>query len=100
MSCNPMCFFRRIRLNRNNTQQSVGNQRNRTWRKNQKQNLSKVVAAQRKMSLNKLYEEISSSLLRGHSAEMRFRKRAAEGNRKKGLAILDQLDKHFVSNQK
>ena len=60
----------------------------------------KVVAAQRKMSLNKLYEEISSSLLRGHSAEMRFHKRAAKGNRKKGLAILDQLDKHFVANQK
>ena len=60
----------------------------------------KVVAAQRKMSLNKLYEEISSSLLRGHSDEMRFRKHAAEGNRKKGLAILDQLDKHFVANQK
>ena len=60
----------------------------------------KVVAAQRKMSLNKLYEEISSSLLRGHSAEIRFRKRAAKGNRKKGLAILDQLDKHFVANQK
>ena len=60
----------------------------------------KVVAAQRKMSLNKLYEEISPSLLRGHSAKMRFLKRAAEGNRKKGLAILDQLDKHFVSNQK
>ena len=58
------------------------------------------MAAQRKMSLNKLYEETSSSLLRGHSAEMRFRKRAAEGNRKKGLAILDQLDKHFVVNQK
>jgi hypothetical protein len=60
----------------------------------------KVVAAQRNMSLNNLYEEISSSLLRGHSAEMRFRKRSTEGNRKKGLTILDQLDKHFVANQK
>lgn len=60
----------------------------------------KVVAAQRKMSVNKLYEEISSSLLRGHNAEMRFRKRAAEGNREKGLAILDKLDKHFITKQK
>lgn len=60
----------------------------------------KVVAAQRKMSVNKLYEEISSSLLRGHNAEIRFRKRAAEGSREKGLAILDKLDKHFITNQK
>ena len=60
----------------------------------------KVVAAQRKMSVNKLYKEISSSLLRGHNAEMRFHKRAAEGSREKGLAILDKLDKHFVENQK
>lgn len=60
----------------------------------------KVVAAQRKMSVNKLYEEISSSLLRGHNAEIRFRKRAAEGSREKGLAILDKLDKYFITNQK
>lgn len=60
----------------------------------------KVVAAQRKMSINKLYEEISSSLLCGHNAEMRFRKRAAEGRPEKGLAILDKLDKHFVANRK
>ncbi|OQY44616.1 MAG: CopG family transcriptional regulator [Desulfobacteraceae bacterium 4572_87] len=60
----------------------------------------KVVATQRKMSINKLYEDISSSLLRGYNAEMRFRKRAAEGNPKRGLAVLDQLDKHFVANQK
>jgi predicted DNA-binding ribbon-helix-helix protein len=59
----------------------------------------KVVAAQRKMSVNKLYEEISSSLLRVHNAEMRFRKRTAEGRPEKGLAILDKLDKHFAADQ-
>jgi len=60
----------------------------------------KVVAAQRKISINKLYEEISSILLRAHNAEMRFGKRAADGTPEKGLAILDKLDKYFVENQK
>ena len=38
-----------------------------------------LLAAQRKMSINKLYEELSSLLMRGYDAEMRFRKRASGG---------------------
>lgn len=53
------------------------------------------LAAQRKVSINKLYEELSSLLLRGYGAEMRFRKRADGGDRKKGLEILDKLEKHY-----
>ena len=60
----------------------------------------KFLAAQRKVSINKLYEELSSALLRGYDAEMRFRKRVAEGDSKKGLAILDKIDKHFTENRR
>jgi len=58
----------------------------------------KFLAAQRKMSINKLYEELSSVLLRGYDAEMRFRKRVADGDPKKGLEILDKLEKHYMAN--
>jgi len=54
------------------------------------------LAAQRKVSINKLYEELSSLLLRGYDAEMRFRKRAAGGDRKKGLEVLDKLEKRYA----
>jgi len=60
----------------------------------------KFLAAQRKVSINKLYEELSSVLLRGHDAEMRFRKRVADGTPKKGLAILDKLEKHYMENRR
>ena len=60
----------------------------------------KFLAAQRKVSINKLYEELSSALLRGYDAEMRFRKRVAEGDSKKGLAILEKIDKHFTENRR
>jgi len=46
----------------------------------------KFLAAQRKVSINKLYEELSSVLLRGHDAEMRFRKRVADGTPKKRVS--------------
>lgn len=55
-----------------------------------------LLAAQRKVSINKLYEELSSLLLRGYDAEMRFRKRASGGDPKKGLAILDKLEKRYA----
>ena len=58
----------------------------------------KFLAAQRKMSINKLYEELSSVLLRGYDAEMRFRKRVGDGDPKKGLEILDKLEKHYMKN--
>lgn len=53
-----------------------------------------VVAAERHLSVSQLYEEISSIILRGHTAEARFRERVAQGSRQKGLAILDALDTH------
>ena len=59
----------------------------------------KVLAAERKMSISQLYEEISGVILRGHAAEARFLDRVAKGSRKKGLAILDTLDKHYMDSR-
>jgi plasmid stability protein len=52
----------------------------------------KVLASQRGLSLNKLFEEFSTKALTEFDTENRFRIRAARGDRKKGLAILDELD--------
>ena len=52
----------------------------------------KVRAAQRGLSLNKLFEEFSTKALTEFDTENRFRIRAARGDMKKGLAILDTLD--------
>ena len=52
------------------------------------------------MGKNTYYAELSSALLRGYDAEIRFRKRVAEGDSKKGLAILDKIDKHFMENRR
>ncbi len=57
-----------------------------------------ILATKRKVSINKLYEEISAMMLRGFDAEMRFRARSAKGSQEKGLAILDKLDKHYSSD--
>ena len=52
----------------------------------------KVLAAQRGLSLNKLFEEFSTKALTEFDTENRFRIRAARGDMKMGLAILDALD--------
>ena len=59
----------------------------------------KIMAAERNVSISKLYEEISGVILRGYTAEARFRDRVAHGSRNKGLAILDALDKHYMDRQ-
>ena len=55
----------------------------------------KALARRRKMSVNKLIEELSTQALAEFDTEMRFRALAAKGNTEKGLALLDKLDKHF-----
>lgn len=52
----------------------------------------KSLAKQRHMSVNKLMEEVSTIVLTEFDAEMRFRARAAKGNPKEGLKLLDKLD--------
>ena len=58
-----------------------------------------VMAAERHISVNQLYEEISTIMLRDYTAEARFRERVAQGSREKGLAILDALDTHYAENR-
>lgn len=55
----------------------------------------KALAARRKISINKLMEELSTQALAEFDAEVRFRAMAASGSKKKGLDVLDKLDAHF-----
>jgi plasmid stability protein len=52
----------------------------------------RALAAQRKISLNKLFEELSTAALAEFDAETRFRARAARGSVQKGLRLLAKLD--------
>jgi plasmid stability protein len=62
-----------------------------------KHNRLRALAEHRKISVNKLIEEISTQALAEFDSEVRFRALAATGNVKKGLDILDKLDAHFDS---
>ena len=60
----------------------------------------KSLAAHRKVSVNKLMEELSTQALAEFDSEVRFRASAAAGKLDKGLAILDKLDSHFEGADK
>ena len=51
------------------------------------------LARRRRVSMNKLIEELSTVVLAQADAETRFRARAARGSVKKALQLLDKLDK-------
>ena len=57
-----------------------------------KHNRLKALARRKKMSINKLIEEISTQTLAEFDSEIRFRTLAASGNVKRGLELLDKLD--------
>jgi plasmid stability protein len=59
----------------------------------------RVLASQRGVSLNKLFEEFSTKALAEFDTESRFRIRAARGDKAKGLAILDALDAKYSDSQ-
>jgi HicB family len=52
----------------------------------------KRLARSRRVSVNKLVEELATSVLSAHDAEVRFRALALRGNPKKALGLLDRLD--------
>ena len=52
----------------------------------------KALASRRKISINKLMEELSTQALAEFDSEVRFRALASSGNIKKGLQLLDKLD--------
>jgi hypothetical protein len=51
------------------------------------------LATRRKLSINKLMEELSTIALADFDAETRFRARAAQGSPAEGLRLLDLLDR-------
>jgi predicted transcriptional regulator len=51
------------------------------------------LAERRRISMNKLIEELSTVALAEFDAETRFRIRAARGSREEGLRLLDELDR-------
>ena len=51
----------------------------------------KEVAKQRQMSLNKLFEEMTTIILTEFDAEARFRIRASQGSAQHGLNLLETL---------
>ena len=55
----------------------------------------KRLAQHKKMSINKLFDELSTVALTEFDAETRFRTLAASGDIKRGLETLDELDAHF-----
>ena len=55
----------------------------------------KALATRRKISVNKLMEELSTQALAEFDSEVRFRALAAKGRKKKGLELLDKLDSYF-----
>ena len=56
----------------------------------------KTLANARGLSLNKLFEEFSTQAIAESDAYTRFQAYAAQGDSKRGLELLDQLDKHFA----
>ena len=56
----------------------------------------RALAKSRKISVNKLLEELSTAGLAEFDAETRFRILAARGSAAKGLKLLNKLDKAFA----
>jgi hypothetical protein len=53
------------------------------------------LAKARGVSLNKLMEELATVALVQHDAELRFRALATRGSRRRGLELLDKLDRAY-----
>lgn len=51
------------------------------------------LAKARSVSVNKLVDELATVALANHDARIRFEIRAARGDRARGLALLDRLDR-------
>ncbi len=53
----------------------------------------KQFAKERGVSLNKLFDELATVALAQHDAKIRFKFMASKGDIKKGLELLEKLDK-------
>lgn len=54
----------------------------------------KQLAEAKQISLNKLFEEMSTRLLTEHDVEQRFKVRAALGSAKDGLVLLEEFARY------
>lgn len=54
------------------------------------------LAKARGMSFSRLIEELATSALTQYDTETRFKLLAQRGSRKRGLALLDKLDRAFA----
>lgn len=61
----------------------------------EKQRRLKALARYRRISVNKLMEELSTQALAEFDTEVRFRALAASGDLDRGLALLDKIDATF-----
>jgi len=55
----------------------------------------KLYAKSKKISLNKLFDELSTIALTQFDAKTRFEVMASKGDKKRGLELLDKLDSKF-----
>lgn len=55
----------------------------------------RALAAHKKLSLNKLIEELTTQALAEFDTEVRFKSIAATGDKQKGLDLLNKLDSYF-----
>lgn len=55
----------------------------------------KELAASRKTSVNKLYEEFTIIALSAFDTENRFKSMAGKGSKKRGLELLKKLQTHY-----
>ena len=53
------------------------------------------IAKQRKISVNKLIEELSTAAIAEYDAYTRFMTRAAHGSAENGLKMLEELDEYY-----
>jgi hypothetical protein len=55
----------------------------------------KQLAASRNTSINRLFDELATTVLVQHDLSLQFRAAAQAGDPTRGLALLDKLDVHF-----
>jgi len=56
----------------------------------------KQLAASRHTSVNRLFDELATTVLVQHDLSLQFRAAAQAGDPARGLALLDKLDAHFA----
>ncbi len=59
----------------------------------------KKYAKSQNISLNKLFDELATIALTQHDAKIRFERLASKGDKKRGLELLDKLDKQKNRDQ-